>query len=300
MGLFSPKWMTENKKKIDKAIAAVAQISEQEQLVQVVREEPLHDVKLEALNRIADQKTLMRFADDLGYSNSLYVYHAARNRLDDEHRKEFILSTHDADQAAEAIVDGGCDDTFLRDEVVLGARSLPCLADCWDGSNASSTAVYKVLTAALANIHDEGFLFDVVMARIAGPLDGHYTKNGWDIKLFEIAVWNITNEELLYDIVCNGPAGGKASAAAISQLHDEVKLQAIVDSYISRHGHLDHMSDGWIAREQLRHKGNVSFYERIKPGSWEPRTTGPKTDVSLRKPTLGYMGIIASRQQRKQ
>ena len=272
MGLFKPAWMTDKPGKEGKAVASVAQASGQAQLVEIVREAPLQKVKLAALERIEDQETLMRFADDLSCSGgSIHVYMAARKRLDAEHRKHFVLTASDASQVAEAIVDGIDDEAFLRDKVVMGARELPCLVDQWNGDNAGETAVLRVLAAALESIHDEDFLLDVVMAKVAGPLDGLYTENGWDSKLREVAVWNIADERRLYEIVCDGPTNGDARIAAVSQMNDEWNLQALVDDEEGSSGLVRYNSIGYWAREKLKRKGKIVFYTRAKPGYWEPR-----------------------------
>ena len=349
MGMFKPAWMTIKESKAVKAIAAVNQMTGQNELVQVAIEAPLAIVAEAALKRVVDksslvkialnaqcdsaglaavnrmddqaldsfvheagrrlkemgvslsdellllkhchdgekgrlldlqrtaferienQETLMRLASDAAYSNRLSISQGARKRLDEEHRKRFVLASRDADQVAEAIADGFADEAFLRHRVVLGAHELPCLAGKFKGEQTSGNdriAIEKLLVAALSQMHDEDFLLDVALAEIEGPLDWSNTDNGWFWPVREAAVWHITDEEKLFQVTCIPSAWGSGSleqiiGAAISRMHDEALLQKVMEQHTDKSGYRPPHSIGWMASQQLKSKGGSAFYRKL-------------------------------------
>ena len=349
MGMFKPVWMTNKDSKADKAIAAVNQMTGQNEFVQVATEAPLAIVAETALERVTDQssfvkialgaqcdsaglaavdrmddqaldsfvheagrrlkemgvslsdelylskcchdgekgrlldlqsaaferienqETLMRLASDAEYSHRLSIFQGARKRLDEEHRKRFVLASRDANQVAEAIADGFDDEAFLRHRVVMGAHELPCLAAKFKGDQTSGddrTAIEKLLVAALSQMHNEGFLLNVALAEIEGPLDWSNTDNGWFWPVREAAVWNINDEEKLFEVTCIPSAWGSGSleqikGAAISRMHDEALLQKVMEQHTDKNGYRPPHSVGWMASEQLKSKGASTFYRKL-------------------------------------
>lgn len=64
MGLFTPKWETNNIKKKDKAIAAVSAVKDEETLYEISRTAPLEDVRVAAAVRIKDSRIRRRILEN--------------------------------------------------------------------------------------------------------------------------------------------------------------------------------------------------------------------------------------------
>lgn len=230
------------------------------------------DLQDAALERIGSQETLMRLAGDPGCFRDA-LCQRARKRLDGEHRKRLVLTSPDADLVAEAIADGFDDEAFLREHVVRGARELPCLADEFESYKARAkdkTAIEKLIVAALSQMHDEDFLFDVAMKQIEGPLDQSHD-NGWTWPMMEAAVWHITDQEKLYRVVVDifsvwGSRGlEQIRGAAISRMHDETRLQLISEKHRDQRGYGNGPSNpGIMASKQLKSKGESAFYRKLE------------------------------------
>ena len=62
MGLFKPIWMTDNPKKLDKAIAAVGKITDPNKLYEIATTAPFAATRIRATERISDQKMLYQIA----------------------------------------------------------------------------------------------------------------------------------------------------------------------------------------------------------------------------------------------
>lgn len=82
MGLFKPAWMTDKQGKKDKALAAVAKVTDQAQLAKIAHEAPLGEVRAEAVSRMTDQGALY----DIATSDWHHVTReAAVRRMDEDH-----------------------------------------------------------------------------------------------------------------------------------------------------------------------------------------------------------------------
>jgi len=62
MGIFSPKWKTDDRRKLDKAIEAVQKIKDSRELQEIALNAGLAEVKREAIKRIADPNILKEIA----------------------------------------------------------------------------------------------------------------------------------------------------------------------------------------------------------------------------------------------
>ena len=71
MGLFGPLWMTNSEKKEEKAVDAVWNISDVEELLVIARDAPLKRVRFTAANKINDIAALKRIANDAAYDDNL-------------------------------------------------------------------------------------------------------------------------------------------------------------------------------------------------------------------------------------
>ena len=302
MQLFSPVWMTGEENKAEKAIKAVSKIDDQSDLKEIVLNAPLDKVKLAAITRLTDQNYLKQialalFAEDkviralvdkisdqadlleISLSGTAKSSGYARQKLDVNHKKQLIISTTDAALAARTIMDGFEDDAFLQTSVISGFREFPCLKEALaHRSNAGETAVTSVFIAALANIHDQDFLYDIVMGNIDGPSKdsihnsdrdmGAGVYNGWNIFLREAAVWNIHDDNKLYRIVTEGPPAQAVWHAAISRMINEEHLNLLMKQYGTYYN-----SKGWCAGKQL--EGNWDFYSPLKgcpTVGWDKKT----------------------------
>ena len=230
------------------------------------------DLQDAALERIGGQETLMRIAGDSTCFRDA-LCQRARKRLDGEHRKRLVLTSPDADLVAEAIADGFDDEAFLREHVVQGARELPCLADKFESYKARAkdeTVIEKLIVAALSQMRDEEFLFDVAMKQIEGPLDKD-CDNGWTWPMIEAAVWHIADQEKLYRVVVGifrmrgARSFEQIQGAAISRMHDETRLRLISEKYCDPQGYGNSPSNpGIMALKQLKSKGKGTFYRKLE------------------------------------
>ena len=291
MKLFSPVWMTENEKREEKAVKTVSKVTDQTELKEIVLDAPLSEVKLAAIRKLTDPELLRQIAltlsagdeviraivdkisdqsalFDIALSGTVKSSIYARQKLDDSYKKKIIITTTDAALAARTIMDGLEDDSFLRDTVITGFRELPCLKEAvTHKSNAGETAISSVIIAALANLHDQDFLYDVVMGNTDGPFKdsihnsekdiGAGIYRGWDLFLRETAVWNIYDDNKLYKIVTEGPPQMGIWQAAISRMINEDHLNALVKQYGTYYN-----SKGWCANKQL--EGNWNFYRPLQ------------------------------------
>ena len=278
MGLFSPAWMTDKKAKTAKAIAAVEKIADPNQLKEIAFNAPLQEVQNAAVDRINDQEILTAIAEHRGG----FAYIKARKKLDLSHRKQFILTYEDINRVSEAIMDGLDDDVFLEECVLKQIMDLPCVKKYFS-ENTRKDGLYKLIVCALANIRDQKYLYGVVMGDIDGPLemDKHNYEmyksgvfRGWSIPLCEAAVWNITDEDMLFDIA-NVKFFG-IWRAAISRMHDKDNLQKLVDKYGTYYD-----TEGWAAQKQL--EGRWIIYSPLKNiplGGFEPDNDPFKTVIN--------------------
>lgn len=103
MGLFGPKWKSSNKKDIDKAIAEVRTVTDQQKLKQIALEAYFPNVREEALTRISDPALLK----DLILTGEYGLAIEALKRLDDQGMlKEIALGGSEyALRAVERITD---------------------------------------------------------------------------------------------------------------------------------------------------------------------------------------------------
>lgn len=62
MGLFDPAWMTENEKKVGKAVAYVGKVTDDAELATIARQAHFTEIKLAAVERVADQAVLASIA----------------------------------------------------------------------------------------------------------------------------------------------------------------------------------------------------------------------------------------------
>lgn len=270
MGLFSPAWMTDKKAKTAKAIAAVEKIADPNQLKEIAFNAPLQEVQNAAVDRINDQDVLTAISEHRGG----FAYIKARKKLDLPHRKQFVLTYEDIDRVSEAIMDGLNDDAFLEESVLKHIMDLPCVKN-------SKDSLTKLIVCALANIHDQKYLYGVVMGDIDGSLemDKHNYEmyksgvfRGWSITLCEAAVWNITDEDMLFDIA--NVKFDQIWRPAISRMHDKENLQKLIDKYGTYYD-----TEGWAAQKQL--EGGWIFYTPLKSTSlyFEPDNAPFKTVI---------------------
>ena len=246
MGLFTPIWMTDNKKKLEKAILAIQKIDDQIQLKAIALQAPLTDVKRAAVNQIYDQETLLELAYKTGNS-------FARKKLDLSHRKQYIMTSDNTDQVTRALLDGFEDAQFLEDFVLTKVTELPS-TQIFKDNTLRKDDLYELLMAVLLNIHDQEFLYKLVIGDIKGPLkvDEHsYALQksgiyyGWTIPLCEVAIWNITDENKLFKIA--HVPWMEMWKAAISRMHDKELLQRLIEEY-----DVYYNTTGWAAKEQIK------------------------------------------------
>lgn len=268
MGLFSPVWMTDNKKKAEKAIAAVDKIADQDQLKEIAFNAPLRVVQDAAVAKISDQEILTAISEYRGN----FAYMKARKKLDLPHRKQFVLTCDDINRVSEAIMDGLDDDAFLEESVLKQIMDLPCVKK-YRSENTREDGLYKLIICALANIRDQKYLYGVVMGDVDGPfeIDKHRFEmnksgkfRGWSAPLCEAAVWNITDEDMLFEIANDSTFG--IWRAAVSRMHDKDKLQKLIEKYGTYYDTV-----GWCAEKQLT-DGTI-FYSPLKNvplGGFEP------------------------------
>jgi len=72
MGFFKPAWQSDNK---DKALRAVAKETDQLKLAEIIETAPLYDVRIAAVEKLTDQKTLADIAKDFndGLEETIYI-----------------------------------------------------------------------------------------------------------------------------------------------------------------------------------------------------------------------------------
>ncbi|MDO4532182.1 MAG: hypothetical protein Q4C36_00510 [Coriobacteriia bacterium] len=66
MALFKPKWMTDNRAKLDKAVQAVGKIGDQEALAEAALHAPLEEVRIAAAKKAVSQDVLERIVEQSG------------------------------------------------------------------------------------------------------------------------------------------------------------------------------------------------------------------------------------------
>lgn len=293
MKLFQPVWMTDNEKRTSAAIKSIDKIVDQTSLKKVALTAPLDEVKIAAIKRITDSANLKQLAQildankkislaiiekvsdqsalfEITISGSIHCSFYARQKLDNTNRKKLIEITESPFLAANTIMDGLNDDDFLRDLVIIGYKQLPCLREAFaHPSNAGDTAITSIMIAALANIHDQEFLYDVVMGNINGPfIDSVYNSDkdmgsgvykGWSSNLRETAVWNIHDDNMLFTIVTEGPPQAGIWEAAISRMKNSEDLHTLIRQYNTYYDKTQ--GKGGCAKKQL--EGGWNFYRPL-------------------------------------
>ncbi len=291
--LFAPAWMTDNRKNEDKAVRSVEKTDDQAVLRDIVLRAPLQKVKLAAAERLTDPELLKEIARagigpavsqaavgrisdrqtlfELARSGPWAGAEAAMKKLDTEQKKELIATAADPDRAYRVLLSGLEDDEFLRGTVVAGARELPCLKEALSRrSNADITAVSKMIKAALSQIRDQAFLYDVVMGNIDGPFtDSVYNSDkmesgvhrGWDAELKAAAAGAMDDQSRLFQIVTQGPPQAAVWKAAISRMHSRELLSTIVETYGKKLPdgtyYTEYNSREWAAKEKLKNRNLI-------------------------------------------
>lgn len=135
MGVYKPKWETNDRKQFDKAMRAVKRIKEQKTLKEVALHAYFDEIRIDALNRITDQEILK----DLGTTFDPFLCIEVIARVDDENLLKEIA------------VHGSCDNCLPM--AVNKIKSTDLLADI-----VCSNAKMVIIEQAIKQIEDQDVL----------------------------------------------------------------------------------------------------------------------------------------------